>query len=509
MDVHNDLQMMIFQREGEMGLTFETLGNATLQLFEEGRPVLATDPWLKGTAYFGSWGLDHPLTETQIRNVVQSPYLWISHGHPDHLHPESIEMLSRKSLILLPNHYHPEIRESLESKGFRVEVLRFKEWTRLTPTVRVMCLENMNQDAILIVEAGDALIVNLNDSPLHGEGPFLKRLIASYKKSYLLALCSIDADMINIVGGRGESLAPPRYESKRSAVWELGDLCAFLNVSHFCCFSSQHLYVRPDSIWANPYRIGWEEMQRHWNAPETKLIEPFVTVDLTDGSVTPNHPAHRPDLSSISTETGEDDWNEKMSKGDWEALERFVRRFRLLKRHVDFIRFTVAGEARTFYIDPRRARGGKDRRGIHFIAPRNSLMKAVEYGYFDDLLIGNFMKTELINTRLYPHFTPIVAKLGGNAKVFTPRELWRFRAHYFRLSPRAYIAHHLQMQWVYQWKPRLRGALKEAGLLDTAKRAMRRALGLPLLPAKADPEPLGETRLRGTAPGLIRPRADR
>jgi len=200
-----------------MGLKFETLGNATLQLFEDDRPVLATDPWLKGTAYFGSWGLDHPLTESQIRNVIQSPYIWISHGHPDHLHPESIEMLSRKSLIFLPNHYHPEIQESLVSKGFRVEVLKFKEWTRLTPTLRVICLENMNQDAILIIEAGDALIVNLNDSPLHGEGPFLKALIRSYKKSYLLALCSIDADMINIVGEQGKSIAPPPVTNQNEA----------------------------------------------------------------------------------------------------------------------------------------------------------------------------------------------------------------------------------------------------------------------------------------------------
>jgi hypothetical protein len=35
-------------------IKFETLGNATLQVFEADRPVLATDPWLVGTAYFGA-----------------------------------------------------------------------------------------------------------------------------------------------------------------------------------------------------------------------------------------------------------------------------------------------------------------------------------------------------------------------------------------------------------------------------------------------------------------------
>jgi hypothetical protein len=186
-----------FFEEDEMELKFETLGNATLQLFENGTPLLATDPWLKGSAYFGSWGLDHPLTPSQIQNVVRSPYIWVSHGHPDHLHSESIQLLSKRSRILLPNHYDPEIKASFESKGFQVQTLRFKEWTRLTPSVRVICLEKMNQDAILMVEAGDALIVNLNDSPLHGEGPFIKKWIRSYPKSFLLALCSIDADMIH------------------------------------------------------------------------------------------------------------------------------------------------------------------------------------------------------------------------------------------------------------------------------------------------------------------------
>ena len=114
-------------------------------------------------------------------------------------------------------------------------------------------------------------------------------------------------------------------------------------------------------------------------------------------------------------------------------------------------------------------------------------MKTVEYGYFDDLLIGNFMKTELIDMELYPRFTPIVAKLGGNAKVFTRRQLWRFDAHYFRRAPNIYLAHHLHMFWLYTFKPVLRAGLSKLGVLETAKGLMRRALGLPsLLGAQAE-----------------------
>jgi hypothetical protein len=50
-----------------MRLGFETLGNATLVFYDNDRPVLATDPWLDGRCYFGSWALDRPLTEAERR----------------------------------------------------------------------------------------------------------------------------------------------------------------------------------------------------------------------------------------------------------------------------------------------------------------------------------------------------------------------------------------------------------------------------------------------------------
>ena len=70
-----------------------------------------------------------------------------------------------------------------------------------------------------------------------------------------------------------------------------------------------------------------------------------------------------------------------------------------------------------------------------FQVPKESLLATVEYGYLDDLLIGNFMKVRLVNTRLYPRFTPLVAKLGGNAKVYTTGEYYRFLWRYFRRNP--------------------------------------------------------------------------
>ena len=63
-----------------MSWSFETLGNAIVQVFENGQPMLVTDPWLLGSAYFGSWELERPLTETQLANARGSRFAWFSHG---------------------------------------------------------------------------------------------------------------------------------------------------------------------------------------------------------------------------------------------------------------------------------------------------------------------------------------------------------------------------------------------------------------------------------------------
>ena len=70
-----------------MDFSFETMGNAIVLVRRDGKPLLVTDPWLKGRVYFGSWAHDRPLTEQQIADcATAAPFVWISHGHPDHLH---------------------------------------------------------------------------------------------------------------------------------------------------------------------------------------------------------------------------------------------------------------------------------------------------------------------------------------------------------------------------------------------------------------------------------------
>src|SRR5438067_4993462 len=69
-------------------------------------------------------------------------------------------------------------------------------------------------------------------------------------------------------------------------------------------------------------------------------------------------------------------------------------------------------------------------------------MSCIEHELFDDLLIGNYMRTTLHDVEaLYPHFTPFVAKYGDNGGAKTKRELARYFGHYCMRDP---IAHTLK-----------------------------------------------------------------
>jgi hypothetical protein len=461
--------------------SFETLGNAMIQLFQDGRPMLVTDPWLVGSAYFGSWGLERPLTERQLANAAASPFVWFSHGHPDHFHPESIEHLSRDSLMLVPDHYDAEMARTLEEMGFKHRILPNKVWVDLADGLRILCVANENMDAIVAIEAGGVLLLDKNDSPFCGEDRFFRNLVQRYARSYLLALCAYDADMINTYDTQMTRLIDEPSERKPGVVWSVARTAEYLGAKAYCLSSSQHVYTRPDSAWANDYRITWPDVQRLWTARGVELIGPYSLVDLSSGRVTPaDSPPAAPPESRVASDNGADDWDERLSEAEWADVERFARQFETLQRWQDFVAFTVGGETRQFLIRASaRNKPKADLIGVNFHVPRASLMDTVKYGYFDDLLIGNFMKTQLFNMELYPNFSPLVAKLGGNAKVFTKGQLLKFRWHFFRQSPLAFLRFRWQIFERHSLMPAVRSLAHRLGLFTTLKQLRRRFVGSP------------------------------
>ena len=415
-----------------MDLGFETIGNATL-IVHDGGPVLATDPWIEGSAYFGSWGLSHPVPPAQEAAVRASGTVWFSHGHPDHLNPSSLPAF-RDSRILVPDHVGGRIAHDLVRDGYRVEVLPDATWVRISDRVRVLCIADEGQDAVLLVDIGGELVVNLNDAQDRGWGALVKRVIRAFPRSFLLRLSGYgDADMINFVDDAGHRL-PSVPQLRREHGFQVGADVARMTetfgASHFVPFSAFHRYQRTDSVWANEWTTPVSAYEDGFRSERVTLLPAFVRYDVTTGSWEAIDPPPAPDVAFAPEEFG-DDWAECLDGDDIDALHRYFTGIERLGRHLDRVVFRVGDEEHAVDV------GGRDTgRSVTFAVPRASLARAVEWEIFDDLLIGNYMTATLHgawpSSRLYPGFTPWVTKYADNGRARTDAELRAYFAEYRR-----------------------------------------------------------------------------
>ena len=123
--------------------------------------------------------------------------IFFSHGHPDHLNPDSIHKF-KNNTIVLGDHVGRRMYDDLKSRGYKVIILKERVWTELSKNVSVMSVSTKIQDTILIIKVKDDVFINLNDA-----GPmshrFIKKVVKGYKRKFLLSISGWgDADMINL-----------------------------------------------------------------------------------------------------------------------------------------------------------------------------------------------------------------------------------------------------------------------------------------------------------------------
>ena len=234
---------------GLLMLGFDTIGNATLIAYD-GEPVIATDPWMGEPAYFGSWGLPFDIPEEQRQAIFRSKYVWLSHGHPDHLNPDSLNSFQGQR-ILLPDHEGNRIRDDLTEQGFDVTVLKSGEWISLSDNIRVYCISDYFQDAVLLVDVGGTLLVNLNDATDRGWGGRVKRIVRQADRSFLLKLFGYgDVDMMNFIDDNENRITPDSVR-KRSIGQQIAFFAKLYGTTDVVPFSCFHIYQRRDSLWEN------------------------------------------------------------------------------------------------------------------------------------------------------------------------------------------------------------------------------------------------------------------
>jgi hypothetical protein len=411
---------------------FDTIGNATIICYDKA-PVLVTDPWIKGSAYFGSWGLSHTIPEEQLLAIGKCKYVWYSHGHPDHLNWDSINDF-REQTILLPNHYGKRIYNGLQQEGFKAEILQDKKWYRLSDKVRVMCFADMFQDAVLLIDINGRLIVNTNDaSRALIWNHEVRRIIKKFDKTFLLSLTGHgDAEMINFRDESGNLVEPPELMKKNPLGAMIKENLEFYGIKTFVPFSSLHRYQRSDSIWAEAVSVKMEEYQEAHLQEAKRNFPPFIRYDCALDTFEEINPEKNPAVIYEPAHFG-DDWSERLENADIETVRKYFTAVEGLRDYWDFVNVKIGGEEHLIEL---KKTGFKV--GITFEAPKNSFMFSVNNNIFEDMLIGNYMRTtwhgKLPSSRLYPDTLPLV-KYADNGLCYTKAEVEQYVEEYRKRYP--------------------------------------------------------------------------
>ena len=101
----------------------------------------AIDPWAIGPAFNTGWWLKNPTKDDWSQDLNDSSFIFISHNHPDHLHPLTLSKVNKKMPIVVPKFASDSAGKYIEDLGFtNIIRLDFNIQYNLIGTNLVLCV---------------------------------------------------------------------------------------------------------------------------------------------------------------------------------------------------------------------------------------------------------------------------------------------------------------------------------------------------------------------------------
>lgn len=129
--------------------------------------VLACDPWIEGRVFHDGWDLLSK-SKFQYSDFNNVTHIWFSHEHPDHFNPANIRKIDpsirQKITILYQVTEDKKVIDFLAKLNFK-EIIELppSEWYVLSPNFKILNQNDRCGDSWLAINAGDRMIMNMND----------------------------------------------------------------------------------------------------------------------------------------------------------------------------------------------------------------------------------------------------------------------------------------------------------------------------------------------------------
>ncbi|MFI5135361.1 MAG: MBL fold metallo-hydrolase [Chitinophagales bacterium] len=261
---------------------------------------IVCDPWWNGPAYQNQWHVfPKPMNE---KICEQADFILISHGHEDHLHAPTLQLLNKNAKVFFPFQWKEGIHEFLSDLGYQnvAEAISFKSY-QIAPETKITYVAN-NLDAFIVIENKGEVLVNLNDSlNAHHKNVirlFMKQIKQRWEKiDYLF--CGL--------GGAGYFPNTVHHPNKNDV--EVGKLREQFLAHNFCklvnglqpkCvlpFLPGFALLADDKRWINSVKFSREDLKNYFQTyfdPESKIewLNLYPGDWVMDGTLKEESPYH-------------------------------------------------------------------------------------------------------------------------------------------------------------------------------------------------------------------------
>lgn len=235
---------------GSMRISF--IGHASI-LVESKNISILSDPWWAGPCFGAQWWI-HPKPFIEVLEKSKPEYIYLSHGHSDHLHPGTLARFDRNTKILVARDL--DIGPGLRKLGFTVLELPDGEPVELGSGVRATIRPTINDDSLLVVTDGKETCVNLNDAlhatPLAVQDRFIAWLRKAHPSiDYLFCGYGTASHFPNCyrIPGKDYERTAARRQHHFNSVW--ARIVQELKPKYAFPFAADVLLLEEDLFWTN------------------------------------------------------------------------------------------------------------------------------------------------------------------------------------------------------------------------------------------------------------------
>src|SRR5215813_877717 len=140
-----------------MRITF--IGHASILIEAAGTTILS-DPWWNGPCFGAQWW-PYPKPYVEAAENRRIDYVYVSHGHHDHLHPPTLKGFHGAKVLVRAG---SELADGIRGLGLQVVECTADADTELAPDVRCRVMETYADDTLMALSAEGETCLNLNDS---------------------------------------------------------------------------------------------------------------------------------------------------------------------------------------------------------------------------------------------------------------------------------------------------------------------------------------------------------